>query len=127
MAPCLLLYYILYVTQNEIIVEEGKSKVGRRTGESRQTKTHNMVRTRCSPIRPRVSVAARVGHVLSHVPPQLIVLLRGKRDNRKEEEGEEEESREDKETKEYVPVGPVCHLVLRVAVNARAGLIPPLQ
>ena len=34
LAPRLLLYYILYVTQKEIMVEEEMSKVERRTGES---------------------------------------------------------------------------------------------
>ena len=46
-------------------------------------------------------------------PTHLIVVIRGKRDNRKEEEQEEEESRENKYAKEYVPVGRRARLSFR--------------
>ena len=58
-------------------------------------------------------------------PTKPIFVIRGKRDNRKEKEWEEEESRENKGTKEYVPVGSICTLVLHDAVDARVVPIPP--
>ena len=123
-APCLLLYYILYVTQKESPWK--KKRVRYEEEQSREDKLKKQT-TEYAPVAlPSGLVFLSPTALVTSCPSQLIIVLRDKRDNQKEEEEEEEESRENKETREYVAVGPICPLVLRIAVDVHVSLIPSL-